>query len=71
MEDTNPITGEASSDIFVRGFLQSVGEDDQSTDVHYMLVLVLGWHFYVSIVLSLFQEHLIISIIQSAPLLGQ
>lgn len=35
LEDTNPLTGEASSDIFVRGFVLGRGEDDQQTDVHY------------------------------------
>jgi len=35
LDDTNFLTGEKSSDIFVTGYLKGVGEDDQSTDVHY------------------------------------
>lgn len=35
LEDTNFVTGEQSSDIFVRGYLLGKGEDDQQTDVHY------------------------------------
>ncbi|OAF69738.1 17-beta-HSD 10, partial [Intoshia linei] len=35
LDDVNPITGEASSDIYVRGYVLGVGLDDQSTDVHY------------------------------------
>ena len=32
-----PIIGEASSDIFVRGFLKGIGEDELNTDIHYRL----------------------------------
>ena len=39
LEDKNILTGEASSDIFVRGYLKGRGEDDQQTDVHYRRVL--------------------------------
>jgi len=35
LDDTNVLTGEQSSDIFVKGYLKGVGEDDQQTDVHY------------------------------------
>ena len=35
LEDTNVITGEASSDIFVRGYVKGIGEDHQNTDIHY------------------------------------
>ena len=35
LEDSNLVTGERSSDIFVRGYLKGMGEDDQKTDVHY------------------------------------
>lgn len=35
MDDTNVLTGERSSDIFVKGYIKGVGEDDQQTDVHY------------------------------------
>ena len=38
LADTNPLTGEASSDIFVRGYVYGMGSDDQQTDVHYRLV---------------------------------
>ncbi len=31
----NYLTGEASSDILVKGYIKGKGEDDQSTDVHY------------------------------------
>ncbi|XP_064639493.1 otoferlin-like isoform X3 [Lineus longissimus] len=35
LEDTNMFSGEASSDIFVKGWLKGFGQDDQATDVHY------------------------------------
>lgn len=35
LDDTNVLTGEQSSDIFVKGYLKGVGEDDMQTDVHY------------------------------------
>lgn len=35
LDDTNVLTGERSSDIFVKGYIKGVGEDDQQTDVHY------------------------------------
>ena len=35
LEDKNFLTGEMSSDIMVKGYLKGMGEDDQSTDVHY------------------------------------
>ena len=35
LEDKNFLTGEASSDIMVKGYLKGMGEDDQQTDVHY------------------------------------
>lgn len=35
LNDTNFLTGEASSDIFVRSYFIGEGEDDQSTDIHY------------------------------------
>ena len=38
LEDKNFLTGEASSDIMVKGYLKGMGEDDQQTDVHYRSV---------------------------------
>lgn len=35
LEDENFLTGEASSDIFIRGYVMGMGVDDQQTDVHY------------------------------------
>ena len=35
LEDTNPITGEASSDIFVRGYMYGTEIDGNQTDTHY------------------------------------
>lgn len=35
LEDTNLLTGEASSDIFIKGYVLGIGDDDQTTDVHY------------------------------------
>ena len=35
LEDTNILTGEASSDIFVKGYLHGDEVDGQQTDVHY------------------------------------
>ncbi|ESN93713.1 hypothetical protein HELRODRAFT_157808 [Helobdella robusta] len=35
LDDVNALTGEASSDIFVKGFLKAVGVDDLKTDIHY------------------------------------
>lgn len=35
LQDMNPLTGEASSDIFVRGSLYGMNVDKQDTDVHY------------------------------------
>ena len=35
LEDTNVLTGEPSSDIFIRGYLYGQDLDDQQTDVHY------------------------------------
>ena len=37
MDDTNPITGEASSDIFIKGYLYGTEIDGQTTDIHYRL----------------------------------
>ena len=39
LDDVNPLTGEASSDVFVKGFLKGKGVDGQETDVHYRLVV--------------------------------
>ena len=36
-DDTNIITGEASSDQFIKGWLEGNREDIQQTDVHYRL----------------------------------
>ena len=38
LEDTNFVTGEASSDIFVKGYLHGADIDGQQTDVHYRSV---------------------------------
>jgi len=35
LDDVNVLTGEQSSDIFVKGYVKGVLEDGQSTDVHY------------------------------------
>ena len=35
LEDTNMLTGEQSSDIFVKGYVKGKGEDDETTDIHY------------------------------------
>lgn len=35
LSDYNPLTGESSSDIYVRGWLQGYEVDKQDTDVHY------------------------------------
>lgn len=35
LNDTGGLTGEASSDIFVKGWMKGLGIDDQVTDVHY------------------------------------
>lgn len=35
LDDVNPLTGEASSDIYVRGYVKGPGEDQQETDIHY------------------------------------
>ncbi|KAL3320563.1 hypothetical protein Ciccas_000767 [Cichlidogyrus casuarinus] len=35
MADDSMLTGEASSDIFVKGWMKGLGLDDQTTDVHY------------------------------------
>ena len=35
LDDVNILTGEQSSDIFVKGYVKGVGDDGQATDVHY------------------------------------
>jgi len=35
LDDVNVMTGEQSSDIFVKGYVKGVGDDGQATDVHY------------------------------------
>jgi len=35
LDDVNVMTGEQSSDIFVKGYVKGVGDDGQCTDVHY------------------------------------
>jgi len=35
LDDVNPLTGERSSDIYVKGYLKGPGEDLQHTDIHY------------------------------------
>jgi len=35
LDDVNVLTGEQSSDIFVKGYVKSVQGDGQCTDVHY------------------------------------
>ena len=41
LDDVNLLTGEQSSDIFVKGYVKGVGDDEQFTDVHYRSVLLL------------------------------
>ena len=41
LDDVNPLTGEQSSDIFVKGYVKGVGDDDQSPDVHYRYALLI------------------------------
>jgi len=38
LDDVNILTGEQSSDIFVKGYVKGVGDDGQATDVHYRSV---------------------------------
>ena len=38
LEDTNPLTGEASSDIFVKGYMYGPEIDEQNTDTHYRYI---------------------------------
>jgi len=42
LDDTNVLTGEQSSDIFVKGYVKGVGDDGQATDVHYRSELTMG-----------------------------
>ena len=49
LDDVNVLTGEQSSDIFVKGYVKGVGDDGQSTDVHYRCYIV---HYTIALFLS-------------------
>jgi len=40
LDDVNVLTGEQSSDIFVKGYVKGIGDDEQFTDVHYRSAVV-------------------------------
>ena len=45
LEDTNPLTGEASSDIFVKGYMYGPEIDEQNTDTHYRYICLFSLLF--------------------------